>query len=328
MRESTQEHIQDVERTRMSKVKAWCQLSQSDVAAKITCIEQAMHAGVPHAEDLFAVVGRLREDKEQMDMDLIQVRHSVQQLANRSSQLEARLAKVHDDAWTVANEEEQDVPMQLWKAAFELQALTRRQSHARTKQLCVLEDRWKLFYVHRMLRRQQDVHAAESSGDVTEIASLRSRLEQLSADSQTRAAAAKARITAELERAAASQRELRSAAQPRSANLEATRDTLVALGFTVMVEDLHLAWIRKEQLQAVELGAQLRGAMLIRNRANWKSLTVLPRSVVDDFNQGTPWEGGEGGEEDAPMRPMVLTQQPQKRRVQVLSPNSSGNVLI
>jgi len=242
-------------------------------------LERSMGTVNNGSEELYEIVRRLRESKEKLDTDLIQGRHRLQQLVAETCQLEAKLGKCaqQGDHWSVTSDgckDTLDVPLQLWQATFELQILAWRQSHGRAKQLCILEDRWKLFRLHIMLRRQEEVERAACSGDCAVMSALCTKL-TLSAQQLREAAATVKRRVIDLQKQAASMQQLAGGVQPlRGAETDSMGDQLLSLGFAELVEDLRLAWLRKEQLQAAELSGLLRTA--IADAGMHREPTLMP----------------------------------------------------
>merc|ERR1712062_10036 len=96
-----------------------------------------------------------------------------------------------------------------WKNTFEMLALSWKQSHVREKQLCIIEDRWKLLHVQTMLRRQEDAEKAAKVGDRAAMESLSARLEDLIVGFQNEAVSTKAKIAELLQQASEAQTQLR-----------------------------------------------------------------------------------------------------------------------
>jgi len=274
------EHIQHIEQTRVSRVGKWCLISHADVSTKIGDMERSMGLVNNSSDEVYDIVRRLRDSKEKLDADLIQGRHRVQQLVAETCQLEAKLGRfnVQEDVWSATDDrckDTLDVPLQLWQATFELQILAWRQSHGRAKQLCILEDRWKLFRLYIMLRRQEEVERAACSGDCAAMDALCAKL-TLSAQQLREAAATVKRRVVDLQKQAASMQQLAGGVQPlRGAESDSMGDHLLSLGFSELVEDLRLAWLRKEQVQAAELSGLLRTALA---DAMNRDSTLVPHS--------------------------------------------------
>jgi len=136
-----------------------------------------------------------------------------------------------------------------------------KQAHVRDKQLCMMEDRWKLLHVHTMLRRQEDAEKAARTGDRSAMQALCARLEDLTVGIQNEAVSTKAKIVEVLQQATDAQTKLRMFKHVQTVESDHERDKFLLLTFIVMVEDVRLAWLRKEQLQAVDLTGMLRRAL-------------------------------------------------------------------
>jgi len=254
------EQLSNIEQIRVAKVDIWKMQCHSDSNESISEMEIALRSGNNEQDKLDATEKRLREDEESMEEDTAKVTQRFRDLYSQRAELKDKFGTAQDDVWKVTYEEH-DAHIQLWKNTFEMQALTWKQGHTRDKQVCMMEDRWKLIHVHTMLRRQEDAEYATKAGDRSAMESLGARLEDLIAGIQNEAVSTKAKIGKVLQQANAACAKLRTFKHVQTVESDEVRDNFLLLSFIVMVEDVRLAWLRKEQLQAVDLTGMLRRAL-------------------------------------------------------------------
>mmetsp|Transcript_12899 Transcript_12899/g.25364 ORF Transcript_12899/g.25364 Transcript_12899/m.25364 type:complete len:442 (+) Transcript_12899:51-1376(+) len=254
------EQLLNIEQIRVAKVDIWRLQCHADSNDAISEVEIALRSGDNKMEKLEPTERRLRSHEETMEDDVTKAMQKVQDIISQRAQLEAKCGKAQDDVWKVTYEEH-DALIQLWKNTFEMLALSWKQSHVREKQLCIMEDRWKLLHVQTMLRRQEDAEKAAKAGDRAAMESICARLEDLTVGFQNEAVSTKAKIADLLEKATEAQTQLRGFKHVQTVESDKVRDNFLLLSFIVMVEDVRLAWLRKEQLQAVDLTGLLRRAL-------------------------------------------------------------------
>jgi len=234
--------------------------SHADTNEAISEMEIALDNGNNDLDKLETTDKRLRENEQNLEEDLTKSMQRLQDLISQRTPLESKFGTAHDDVWKVTYEEH-DAHAQLWKNTFEMQALAWKQGHVRDKQLCMMEDRWKLLHVHTMLRRQGDAEKAARAGDRSAMELLCTRLEDLIVGIQNEAVSTKAKIAEVLQQAEEAANKLRANKHVHNVETDKVRDNFLLLSFIVIVEDVRLAWLRKEQLQAVDITGMLRRAL-------------------------------------------------------------------
>jgi len=254
------EQLLNIEQIRIAKVDIWRLQCHADNNEAISEMEIALRAGNNNMDTLEPVERRMRDFEETMEQDVTRSMERFQELTSDRAQLWAKFGKAQDDVWRVTYEEH-DAQIQMWKNTFEMLALTWKLGHVRDKQLCMMEDRWKLLHVHTMLRRQEDAEKAAKVGDHSAMETLCTKLEELIVGIQNEAVATKTKIANVLDQATEAQTKLRTFKQVQTIESDKVRDSFLLLSFIVMLEDVRLAWLRKEQLQAVDLTGMLRRAL-------------------------------------------------------------------
>jgi len=123
-----------------------------------------------------------------------------------------------------------------------------------------------------MLQRQAEFDAAKAQGG-TSLHSFGEMLEQLNAGIQQQVEHCKQSIGTVLQEAEVAQATLRSMKHVHNTESDAVRDQNMCLLFDVMVRDILLAWLRKEQLQTVELSGTMRSQLAEADMADFLRAT-------------------------------------------------------
>lgn len=285
-----EEQIQNIEQIRVAKVGIWRLFTHADVNNTISELELAMLAGRYEPQQLVSMDAKLRKEKDAMEVDMAKTWDRVQKLAAECKKNEATLALDQGDPWNVKHDTE-DMHLQLWKLTFELQTLAWKRSHVRGKQLATLENRWKVFHAGKMFLRQEETTNAINSGDAKRIGSLCERIDGLNLHIQDQAKLTKMEIGKLLERVMDAQTKLRAKKTEQTSETDALRDEYLATTFAVMVEDIRLAWLRKEGLQIVELSGLLRKTLANAEDQEWLRRLGKPADTQTPF-QASRWSVG------------------------------------
>lgn len=286
-----EEQIQNIEQIRVAKVGVWRLLTHADVNSTISELELAMLTGKYEPDKLVSIDAKLRKEKDAMEVDMTKTWERVQKLAAECKRSEAKLVEDQADlAWTVKGDTE-DMHLQLWKLTFELQTLAWKRSHVRGKQLATLENRWKVFHAGKMFRRQEETASAIASGDAKRIGSLCERVDGMNLQIQDQAKLVKVEISKLLEKVVNAQTKLRAKKTEQTSETDALRDEYLATTFAVMVEDIRLAWLRKEQVQIVELSGLLRKTLANAEDQEWLKRLSKPADTQTPF-QASRWSAG------------------------------------
>merc|ERR1711988_698661 len=147
----------------------------------------------------------------------------------------------------------QETWLQLMRDTFETQVIAWRRSNCRAKQLCILQERWKIESARVIFQRQADVEQALRSGNAASLRGVYIRLLNLDVDIKARTTTIKGQCDRTLAEFAEVRAQLRSAKKEYDADAGTLRDQNLLLLYSLMVEAIRLAWLQKEHLQVVEL---------------------------------------------------------------------------
>lgn len=290
-----EEMIQNIESIRTAKVGLWKLNTFADVNSAISELELAMLSGNYDTKKLVQTDAYLREQKDTMEVDMTNTWNRVQSLVTACQIEEKNLTPGQEDIWDV-KPDTQDGHLQLWKKTFELQTLAWKRSHVRGKQLATLENRWKVFHTLIMLKRQEETEKTVSSGDATLMGNLCERIDVIHDRIQEQARLTKVEIAKLLESVHDDQAKLRARKNEQTSDTDAIRDRFLASTFSVMVEDIRLAWLRKEQLQTVELSGLLRKALASSEDQEWlRRLSKIGPSEQTPFSAANWTHNNKGG---------------------------------
>jgi len=280
----------NIEQIRVAKVAIWKLFTHADVNNTISELELAMLAGRYDPQKLVQTDTKLRQEKDAMEADMAKTWSRVQALVSACQDNETKLANDEGDFWSVKSDTE-DMHLQLWKATFELQTLAWKRSHVRGKQLATLENRWKVFHAGKMFRRQEETLNAIKSGDATLMGTICERADDLHLQIQDQARLTKFEIGKLLDKVSGGTEGLRSKKMEQTSETDAIRDELLAAVFGVMVEDIRLAWLRKEQVQIVEMSGLLRKALANQEDQEWLKRLSKSTPEAQPF-QASRWSRG------------------------------------
>merc|ERR550532_1791848 len=108
---------------------------------------------------------------------------------------------------------------------------------------------------------------------------------------QDQAKMTKVEIGKLLEKVVDAQSRLRAKKTEQTSETDALRDDYLATTFAVMVEDIRLAWLRKEQVQIVELSGLLRKTLANADDQEWLRRLSKPADTQSPF-QASRWSAG------------------------------------
>lgn len=260
------EQLQMLEQTRVTKVESWTLLLTDTLNSKVTDLENAMREAAegwwlgPERTAVKALELQMGKDKAEMDDVAGTVYTRLEEIFVQVRESEEWLA-THSDtpAWHLGDKE-QDTYFNLLKDTCELQVLAWKRNHIRHRQFHILRSRWKALRAQVMVRRQHEANEVLASCDPASLRKLYVNVEHLSSALQAKAVTTKSVIGRLLTEAHETQKTLRSMKHLLTAQTDTLRDKNLTLLFAVLVEDIRLAWLRKEQLQTVELAGRVRAA--------------------------------------------------------------------
>lgn len=260
------EQLQLLEQTRVTKVGSWSLLLTDTLNSKITDLENAMRDGAdgwwngPERAAVQALEEQMGKDKAEMDDVAGTVYTRLEEIFENVQRNEEFLA-THPatPAWHLGDKQ-QDVYFNLLKDTCELQVLAWKRNHVRHRQFHILRSRWKALRAQVMVRRQHEANEVLAACEPAALRKLYVSVEHLSSALQAKAVTTKSTIGRLLTEANETQQTLRSMKHLLNAQTDALRDKNLRLLFAVLVEDIRLAWLRKEQLQTVELAGRVRAA--------------------------------------------------------------------
>lgn len=253
--------IDNLEQIRFTKIETWKFLQSDKVNSCVMDLENAMRSvgawwDSERAAALSSLAQDLLEEKVALEGIAGSTWERVKELSAHLQQLEAQHAEHGQQGPWDTDRDDQDIWLQMMKHTFELQVLAWKRNHIRDKQLRILENRWLIARTQKMMQRQAMVDdACLRTGDVS---ALVDSVEYLTNAIQEQTVDTKQRIANVLCEANEAQEKLRGMSQHHNAETDALRDLNLSLLFDVKVEDTRLAWLRKEQLQTVELAGKLR----------------------------------------------------------------------
>lgn len=261
------EQIQMLEQTRVAKVDTWRLLQTDLVNSKVSNSEEhAIHAGAKAWWD-GPERATLKELEEQLWQDILEMDAVAQKVYVRLQEIYSHVRETQDwldnnkdtPVWDIG-EKEQDAYFSLMKDTCELQVLAWKRNHIRERQFHLLQLRWKALRSQAMLRRQSTAQQVLSSDDPFALGGLYVSVEKLNSALQGKAVSSKKAIADLLTEANEAQRTLRTMKHVMNTESDSTRDKNLTCLFGILVEDVRLAWLRKEQLQTVELAGMIRAA--------------------------------------------------------------------
>lgn len=260
------EQLQMLEQTRVAKNEGWGLLLTDLLNTKVTDLENAMREGAegwwdgPARADVQELEEQLGKDKAEMDEVAGSVYTRLEEIFVHVREKEDSLATTSDAlAWDVG-EKRQDDYFDLLKDTCELQVLAWKRNHIRERQFHLLRQRWKALRAQAMVLRQHEANQVLAANDPASLCALYVHIENLNWALQAKAVSTKSIIVRSLAEANETQKTLRSMKHVVNRETDDLRDKNLILLFAVLVEDIRLAWLRKEQLQTVELAGRVRAA--------------------------------------------------------------------
>jgi len=261
------QQLQMLEQTRVAKIDTWRLLQTDLVNSKVSDFERnAMEVGAkawwngPERATLNELEEHLLQDKLELDKSAQKVYVRLQEISSHVHQTEEWLNNNKDIPVWEMGEKGQDAYFDLMKDTCELQVLAWKRNHLRARQFHLLQLRWKALRTAAMLQRQSTAQEVLASDDPFALSNLYIKVEKLNSDLQGKAETSKKVIADMLTQANEAQRTLRTMKHVMNEETDNTRDQNLKLLFAILVEDVRLVWIRKEQLQTVELAGKIRAA--------------------------------------------------------------------
>lgn len=260
------EQLQMLEQTRVAKNEGWGLLLTDLLNTKVTDLENAMREGAegwwdgPARADVQELEEQLGKDKAEMDEVAGSVYTRLEEIFVHVREKEDSLATNADALTWELGEQGQDAYFDLLKDTCELQVLAWKRNHIRQRQFHLLRQRWKALRSQALVLRQYEANKVLAAHDPAALTALYVNVENLNCALQAKVVSTKSKIAHCLADANETQKALRSMKHIVTRESDNLRDKNLTLLFAVLVEDIRLAWLRKEQLQTVELAGRVRAA--------------------------------------------------------------------
>eukprot|EP00931_Biecheleriopsis_adriatica_P077437 TRINITY_DN51002_c0_g1_i1.p1 TRINITY_DN51002_c0_g1~~TRINITY_DN51002_c0_g1_i1.p1 ORF type:complete len:484 (+),score=121.24 TRINITY_DN51002_c0_g1_i1:74-1525(+) len=258
------EQLLMLENVRVTKVERW-RLDWADrVNDEVTAASDAMRAGAKAWWD-----GAERVALETLEQELFKQKHQLDSIAQKTYlRLEETIKQTHEiechlrdhgeaPAWDLGGEQ-QDLYFDLLAHTCELKVLAWKRNHLRDRQFHLLQLRWKALRTHVMLFRQHTLQQVLAKADPASLCDMYVKVERLGFSLQKKAESTKRVISVTLADAMETQTKLRSKKTIVSEETDDLRDHNLVLLYKLLTEDLRLVWLRKEQLQTIELAGLIR----------------------------------------------------------------------
>jgi len=295
------QQLMNIERIRGCKVNIWCLVESGKVDNALKDVQAAMRSGKdgwsngPKRKALSTLEETLWKRKVDFAEEYNEYHKYSSKLTTQADELEAKLEAVkqtENSKWECSGDE-QELLMQLMLITSELKVISWKRSRIRDKQWLVLNELCRLRRAQRMLSRHAETEKIARSGDVDAIKQRSALLVEFQGHIQLKATETKNHVQDVLQQAVELTRELRGLKHVQDKEADAKRDRLLHFIADVQLADTRLGWLRKGQLQAMELYRLLRtwiskGPLQQQQLANSQAVAVsAPGFGEEDCGKST-----------------------------------------
>lgn len=286
------QQVDNLESIRLAKVTMWKFYETEKLNELLEAIEKEIRSGSlssDTAERLSKLEKEFSDACKGFDKDAEDSVHLTEELMAKAAKIREKYATVaKDDIWDVDGEE-QEVQMELMKIIFELQTMNNKRVYIRDKEEKMLAHLFTLRHVRALMRRYEEVKETLDSGDVEKMKEKMKQLNQLSNLIQSRVATTKEKISQTFTKAKEKRSKLLEIGpKVHTSETDNLRMEAMRLTFDMAVEDTHLAWLRTDQLQLVDLAGKLR------------SCAAFPEKKQGSKGSAKRWSMGENKLPSAP----------------------------